>query len=230
MKHSEQFNEVLTALGKAQSTFKPALKKTENIFYGSKYADLASVVDATRPSLIDNGLVILQGVTFDPSVKCVGIETMLAHTSGQWIGEVLQVPIVKNDAQGVGSAITYGRRYGWQAIVGIAADVDDDGNAAADVKGTARDAAKDVAVKKIKAVKKNMEIDIRLVPYKEGWLALQGHGLSVIRAELTDEEKLKFTIKYDADINGYLLKESEAFSFSDVCKRLDMPVHFKEAV
>ena len=58
------------------------------------------------------------------------VETILAHESGQWIQSELCMPLAKNDPQGVGSAITYGRRYGLAAIVGIVADDDDDGNAA----------------------------------------------------------------------------------------------------
>jgi hypothetical protein len=58
------------------------------------------------------------------------VETILTHTSGQWIQSELALPLLKADPQGVGSAITYGRRYGLAAIIGIVADVDDDGNAA----------------------------------------------------------------------------------------------------
>ena len=58
------------------------------------------------------------------------VETVLAHESGEWISGELLLPLTKADAQGVGSAITYGRRYGLAAIVGIVADEDDDGNAA----------------------------------------------------------------------------------------------------
>jgi hypothetical protein len=55
---------------------------------------------------------------------------VLSHESGEWIQSSLSLPLAKHDPQGVGSAITYGRRYGLSAIVGIVADVDDDANAA----------------------------------------------------------------------------------------------------
>ena len=58
------------------------------------------------------------------------VETILAHESGEWIQSDLCLPLAKHDPQGVGSAVTYGRRYGLAAIVGIVADIDDDGNAA----------------------------------------------------------------------------------------------------
>ena len=51
------------------------------------------------------------------------------HESGEWISGRLRVTPVKDDPQGLGSAITYGRRYGLAAIVGVAPE-DDDGNAA----------------------------------------------------------------------------------------------------
>lgn len=59
----------------------------------------------------------------------VEIETTLLHTSGEFMCDVLWVPCGKNDAQGLGSAITYGRRYALMAVAGVA-PVDDDGNAA----------------------------------------------------------------------------------------------------
>ena len=63
------------------------------------------------------------------------VETILIHESGQWVQSELCLPLAKADPQGVGSAMTYGRRYGLAAIVGIVADADDDGNAASAKNG-----------------------------------------------------------------------------------------------
>jgi hypothetical protein len=60
----------------------------------------------------------------------VEIVTFLAHSSGEWIKSVLDMPVVKSDPQGVGSAITYGRRYAYSGMVSVASEADDDGNAA----------------------------------------------------------------------------------------------------
>ena len=55
----------------------------------------------------------------------VCVTTTLMHSSGQWLRSKVKLPLSKKDAQGVGAAITYGRRYGLSAIVGIA-QYDDD--------------------------------------------------------------------------------------------------------
>lgn len=115
------------ALAKAQGEMDAAAKDSINPHFKSKYADLASVWDACREPLSKNGLAVLQPVSADgPNVT---ITTILAHSSGEWISESLTMTAQQNTPQGVGSAITYGRRYGLSSMVGIAPD-DDDGNAA----------------------------------------------------------------------------------------------------
>lgn len=115
------------ALAKAQGEMEGAAKGNINPHFKSKYADLASVWEACREPLSKNGLAILQPVSaVGPSVT---VTTILAHSSGEWLEESLTMTAQKNDPQGVGSAITYGRRYGLASMVGIAPE-DDDGNAA----------------------------------------------------------------------------------------------------
>jgi len=127
--HSEQINELSTALAKAQGTIASAKKDRENPFFKSSYADLASVWDACRKPLSDNGLSVVQ--TTDITDKGVFLVTMLAHASGQWISGILPIRPVKDDPQGMGSAITYMRRYALAAIAGVAPEEhDDDGNEA----------------------------------------------------------------------------------------------------
>jgi hypothetical protein len=59
------------------------------------------------------------------------VETRLIHTSGEWLASVVPVPVAKGDAHGLGSALSYGRRYGISALLALSTDEDDDGNAAA---------------------------------------------------------------------------------------------------
>lgn len=125
---SDQINELASALSKAQGQIKGAIKDTSNPFFKSKYADLASVWDACREPLSGNGLSVMQTTIGDDPTK-VTVVTTLAHTSGQWIQGQLTLMPAKADPQGIGSAITYARRYALAAIVGVAPD-DDDGNAA----------------------------------------------------------------------------------------------------
>lgn len=136
MEKSEQINELAAALSKAQGAIKGALKDTANPFFKSRYADLSSVWDACRAQLSGNGLSVVQ--TPCQGEHGVTVETVLLHSSGQWVGNKFTIPVAKEDAQAFGSAITYARRYALAALVGVAPE-DDDGNAASgksDAKST----------------------------------------------------------------------------------------------
>jgi len=115
------------ALAKAQVDIKGAIKYSENPYFHSRYADLATVWDACREPLSKQGLAVIQ--TTDGGPDQVVILTTLAHSSGEWIRGRLVMKPVKADPQGIGSCLTYGRRYALAAIVGVAPE-DDDGNAA----------------------------------------------------------------------------------------------------
>jgi ERF superfamily len=150
MTRSEQINELVAALVKAQSKFEPVIKETSNPAFRSLYADLPTIIKATQPALNSEGLVLIQGVECVLESHATMITTLLAHTSGQWISDELHLPATMRDrfdAQAVGSSQTYGRRYAMQAMLGVAGDVDDDANAAVGV-GT-KEAAQAVATAKI---------------------------------------------------------------------------------
>lgn len=126
---SDTLGAIAPALAKAQAKLEHASKDRNNLHFKSKYADLPGVVDTIKPVLAANDLAIVQG--FVPSEQGVTIETRIVHKSGEWIqDEGLFVPADRNNAQGFGSACTYGRRYALMALVGVAPDDDDDGNAA----------------------------------------------------------------------------------------------------
>lgn len=117
------------ALAKAQAAITHAKKGKENPFFKSSYADLAAIYDACRKQLSDNGLSVLQ--ILHEAETGLQLITILGHSSGHEIRSAMKIQPVKNDPQGVGSAITYARRYALAAIVGVAAeDEDDDGNEA----------------------------------------------------------------------------------------------------
>ena len=143
---SESINELALALAKAQSQIVGATKDSKNPFFKSSYADLASVMDACRGPLSSNGLSYTQlpGNRGDE----VTVTTILMHTSGQWVRSTVGVVPAKTDAQGLGSVITYLRRYSLSGIAGIA-QIDDDGNAAQHDKP----AAKKNALSLLKAAK-----------------------------------------------------------------------------
>jgi hypothetical protein len=135
MNKSDSIKEISAALVKAQAQIKAAIKDSTNPHFRSKYADLSSVVDAVKEPLLKQGITFLQGIA--DADNGVAVETMLLHTSGEWISSTLKIPASKQDAQGYGSAITYGRRYGLQAMCGVPAE-DDDGNAATASAGPSR--------------------------------------------------------------------------------------------
>ena len=115
------------ALCKAQGEMGGAAKGKANPFFKSKYADLSAVIQAIKEPFASNGLSYVQFPIEDQGR--IGIETILMHSSGEWMSQKFTVQLTKQDAQGAGSAITYCRRYGLQAVAGIPSE-DDDGNAA----------------------------------------------------------------------------------------------------
>jgi hypothetical protein len=116
------------ALVKAQAAMNHAAKDAKNPHFKSAYSSLASVIDAVRPALSSNGLAFVQKL--HSADGGVAVETVLIHESGEEMSfGVLFIPATKQDAQGFGSAISYGKRYSLQAALGIASE-DDDGQAA----------------------------------------------------------------------------------------------------
>lgn len=135
MNRSEDIKELVGALSKAQGVMVPAKFNKNNPHYKSKYADFTSCMDACRKPLSDNGLSILQFCDTTPDNK-LKLVTMLAHTSGQWISSYLPLNDLKT-CQSLGSEITYMKRYGLSAMLGIVSDQDegedDDGEGTIDV-------------------------------------------------------------------------------------------------
>lgn len=115
---------IAPALLKAQSAMGNAVKDAKNPFFKSKYADLNAVREASHPALNDNKIFVLQ-----PMVQKEGktyVRTLLVHESGEYIGSDTEVVTAKpNDPQAAGSAISYARRYGLQALVSLGAEDDD---------------------------------------------------------------------------------------------------------
>lgn len=118
-----------TALAKAQGEMKNAAINKENPYFNSRYADLAAIRDATIPALSKNGLCIYHSVHRDGENWYV--RAVLKHgESGESIISDFPLPNLFDKPQAIGSAITYGKRYTWAALCGIAAEEDDDANAA----------------------------------------------------------------------------------------------------
>lgn len=127
MNKSESIAALSAALAKAQAEIENASKTANNPHFKSKYADLAEVLNTVRPVMSRHGIAIVQMPSFESGLASV--ETLMTHSSGEWISNICSAPVSKQDAQGVGSAITYLRRYSLAAFAGIAQE-DDDANSA----------------------------------------------------------------------------------------------------
>lgn len=125
---SPELNELAKSLATAQGEFTAIPKDADNLFFKSKYADLASVIKTASPILAKNKLAITQHLGFDGEHNY--LTTWLLHESGQWMRSTMRLYLAKQDPQTQGSATTYARRYSYMAVLGLAADEDDDGNSA----------------------------------------------------------------------------------------------------
>lgn len=148
---SEHINELVAALAVAQSEIKGAKKDSKNPFFKSDYADLTSTWEAAKGPLTSNGLAVIQTMEYKDELTI--LVTTLAHKSGQWIKSFLPLTIMKKDPQGIGSAITYARRYALAAILNIC-PFDDDAEGATDLND-----------KDISEIKKALNGDAEVVEY-----------------------------------------------------------------
>lgn len=124
MERSDKINQLAAALVKAQADMGYAKKDSNNPFFKSKYADLTEIISVIKEPLIKHGISFLQLLNQDNGMMVV--DTMLLHESGEYIISRTPVIIAKErDPQSAGSAITYARRYGLQAMLGIPATDDD---------------------------------------------------------------------------------------------------------
>ena len=127
---SENITELAKALLNVERTVQPIVKDAENPFTKSWYASLNSVMDACRGALNENGIWLCQYPVPVESPNSLGLVTKLTHAeSGQWQSSLAVVPLPKADPQGMGSAMTYARRYALTAMLGMVTE-DDDGEGA----------------------------------------------------------------------------------------------------
>ncbi len=135
MKTSESLANIGIALAKAQGELKAVVKDATNPHFRNTYASLDTILETVRPTLAKHGLSLVQGGTAPHAdengvVRSFVVETMLLHSSGEYIVNACVMPLAKADPQGAGGAMTYGRRYGVSALLALATDEDDDANGA----------------------------------------------------------------------------------------------------
>ena len=138
MNKSETISELSKALVLFQGKLIKVKKDSTNPFFKNKYASLSNIIEGTQSALAECGLAIIQlpaGVN--------QLETILIHESGEYISETYEMRPTKNDPQGLGSAITYQRRYALGAILCLNIDEDDDGNKASEPEPKKKEAKKE---------------------------------------------------------------------------------------
>ena len=127
---SPEINELASALSVAQGKMEGAAKTAKNPHLRNRYADFQSVVEATRPALVEEGLSVSQ-VPGHLDNGNIALHTMLMHKSGQYIMSTMPLEIQGNKGinimQATGSALSYAKRYAYESIVGVSRIEDDDG-------------------------------------------------------------------------------------------------------
>lgn len=167
MDRSLEIKNVTAALIKFQSEVRGVEKNAINPFFKSKHATLDGVLEATRESLVKNGLAICQIGRLREDGKLVLI-TMLLHCSGEFIESEFPVFTDKDTAQGMGSGISYARRYATLAILNLS-QFDDDGEAAGSRKNV--DTSKNTQSKPNPPATPAIAATLKVIPLPPGWLS-----------------------------------------------------------
>ena len=127
---TNQSSSLASALLCVQQALQPAAKDGKNPYHATRYATLNSIMASCRELLISHGILLTQMPVVQPvelGQNVLALETRLTHVdTGEYLASTAIVPLPKADPQGLGSAITYARRYALCAILGIITE-DDDG-------------------------------------------------------------------------------------------------------
>ncbi len=125
----DNVDKIAPALLAAQKAMSHAAKSATNPHFKSKYADLATVIDAVKGPLNDAGIVFMQ--TIGNTTEGVQVTTTLLHESGQSLESTIYLPVPQQTPQAYGSGITYAKRYALQSMCGLPSE-DDDGERASE--------------------------------------------------------------------------------------------------
>lgn len=124
---SESIDQLAAAVANVQAELEPAAKNSENPHVKKRYADIAAVYAAIKEVMPKHGIAVVQTMMPDEA-NYARVRTTLMHKSGQWIAGECRMPCDRQGGvQGMGSAITYARRYSLSAMVGVVSEDDDDG-------------------------------------------------------------------------------------------------------
>ena len=182
MEHSQTIGAIAAAQAKAQAKIKHATLNAENPFFKSRYADLASVMDACRAAFAENELAVFQGASAQGST--VTITTLLAHSSGEWVKSTLTGTAKDESPQAIGSCITYLRRYALAAMAGVAPEGGDDDAEAAQHRPTQAQAPRTQA-----SPPKPAQVDSHPAPHQRGQMTKAQQLIAEMKAKREAEGK-----------------------------------------
>lgn len=181
---SDSIVKLAPALIAAHKDLGHALKNSTNPHFKSSFANLTSVIDTARPVFNDHGLTILQ-LPQAHDLPGAKVRTMIVHESGEWISDgAPEFPATKPDAQGNGSALSYGRRYGYATVAGVSQE-DDDGNAASAPRGTAAPVSKLSAAQKAELLALWIQAGGKEIAGKARFDALPADQYEIAKQEMT---------------------------------------------
>ena len=169
MNRSESISKLAVSLVKFNSEVSKIAKDAKNPFFKSNYVTLDRLIEATRPILQENGLVVMQS-PLSKEDGSIGIQTLLIHESGEFIESepIFMKPAKANDPQQAGSIISYMRRYSYQSILNLNTGEDDDAN-----KSTGEENIKaklnDKSYSNNKELSEEQVKELYLVGYKAGY-------------------------------------------------------------
>ena len=193
MKKSDTIKELATALNKAQAEMSGAKKSSKNPFFKSNYANLEEVINCIKEPFANNDLSYMQFPIATDGFA--GVELIIMHSSGEWISNELLLKCAKNDPQGMGSAITYARRYTLQSAAGLPSE-DDDGHLA--------------TIKKPRPVEYVAPIENIITPAQQKRLMAIANGIEVDRIKSII---LKHGFKSSKDITP--------FKYTEICMEIE---------
>lgn len=187
---SDDLKDLAIALVNAQKELGTVKKDADNPFFKSKYATLSACIEESRPVLTKNGLAVTQTTLADEGQNV--LVTTLLHSSGQYLRGTYPINPVKQDPQGIGSAITYARRYAYSAILGLAQE-DDYGEKAVTHTAEPVSTASDMLcpIHKVKTVKKTNASGNTFWSHRQGnaWCNVDPTVVKKGKSdELTDED------------------------------------------
>ena len=130
---------LLSAILAVQAEVGTLPKDATNPHFKSRYTPLDTIVEKVGPVINKHGLVWMTLPVRDDNGE-PALTYRLAHAaSGEVLEGTMPLLLAKRDAQGLGSAITYARRYSLCSVLNLVADDDDDGNGARRPAGATSD-------------------------------------------------------------------------------------------